>query len=50
MEIIRGVSVGGDNVAGDDIAVVVERGHFWRVGTSVGVGAKWEDCVVVVRS
>ena len=50
LEIIRGVSVGGDNVVGGDIAVVVERGHSWRVGTSVGVGAKWEDWVVVVCS
>ena len=44
LDIIRGVSVGGDNVVGDDVAVVVERGHSGRAGTSVGVGAEWEDC------
>ena len=40
LEIIRGVSVGGDNVVRDDVAVDVERGHSGRAGTGVGVDAE----------
>ena len=47
LEIVGGVSVGADNVVWDDVAVVVERGHSGRAGTSVGVDAEWEDWVVV---
>ncbi len=49
MEIVRGhgVSISGDNVAGDDVAVVVDRGHSGRAGTSVGVDAESEDWVVL---
>ena len=40
LDIIRGVAVGGDNGVGDDVAVVVERGHSGRAGTSVGVNGE----------
>ena len=40
LDIIRGVAVGGDNGVGDDVAVVVERGHSGRAGASVGVNAE----------
>ena len=40
------VSICRDNIVGDDVAVVVERGHSGRSDTSVGVDAEFEARVV----
>ena len=45
LDVIGGVSVRGDNVVRDDVAVVGERGHHGRAGASVGVGAECENWV-----
>ena len=45
LDVIGGVSVGGDTDVGDDVAVVVERGHSGRAGASVRVNAESENRV-----
>ena len=45
LDVIGCVSVGGDNGVGDDVAVVVERGHHGWAGAMVGVNAEWENWI-----